>query len=140
VADRLHIFVSVGPDLETEREVVGQAIASLPISLGWEIKYTPSRGQRSDPTTEALTNCDFYALLLGADISAPMGSELHAALTTRKRIVALLKAGPRTVAARFFARQSQAPVAEVRRGADTGLSRKVPHHRRRLGGAVGPLR
>ncbi len=106
MADRLFIFVSVGPDLETEREVVGQAIASLPISLGWEIKYTPLRGQRSDPTIEAVANCDFYALLLGADISAPMGSELHAALTTGKRIVALLKEGPRTAAARFFATQS----------------------------------
>jgi hypothetical protein len=107
VAGRLRIFVSVGLDLETEREVVGQAIASLPVSLGWEIKYTPSRGERSDPTTAAVTNCDFYALLLGTDISAPIGSELHAALTTGKRIVALLKEGPRTAAARFFARQSR---------------------------------
>jgi len=107
VANRLHIFISVGPDLETEREVVGQAIASLPISLGWEIRYTPLRGEWSDPTTEAVETCDFYALLLGADISAPMGSEFHMALRTGKRVVAFLKEGPRTAAARVFVKQSR---------------------------------
>lgn len=106
MAERLFIFVSVGPDLEAEREVIGQAIASLPISLGWEIKYTPFRGERSDPTAFAVANCDFYALLLGADISAPMGSELRTALAAGKRAIAFLKEGPRTAAARFFARQS----------------------------------
>jgi hypothetical protein len=107
VANRLHIFISVGPDLETEREVVGQAIASLPISLGWEIRYTPIRGEWCDPTAEAVETCDFYTLLLGADISAPMGSELHTALRTGKRVVGLLKEGPRTAAARVFARESR---------------------------------
>jgi hypothetical protein len=123
MADRLRIFVSVGPDLEAEREVVGQAIASLPISLGWEIKYTPFRGERSDPSAEVVANCDFYALLLGADISAPMGSELRTAMTTGKRIIAFLKEGPRTAAARFFARQSG--VAWMRFGNEESLRRPL---------------
>ena len=38
MANRLHMFISVRPDLDSEREVVGQAIASLPMSLGWEIR------------------------------------------------------------------------------------------------------
>jgi hypothetical protein len=119
VANRLHIFISVGPDLETEREVVGQAIASVPISLGWEIRYTPTRGERTDPTTEAVETCDFYALLLGADISAPMGCEFHTALRTGKRMVAFLREGPRTAAARIFVRQSR--VAWRRFSSEEGL-------------------
>ena len=55
MASRLRIFISAGPDLEIEREVVGKAIATLPVSLGWVIKYTPIRGELSDPASPAGT-------------------------------------------------------------------------------------
>jgi hypothetical protein len=99
---RLKIFVSIGPDLDTEGEVVGKAIAQLPLSVGWVIKHTPLGGEPGDPAMEAVGSCDFYALLVGADITAPMGAELHVARRTGKRIVALLKETSRTPAAYVF--------------------------------------
>jgi len=106
MARRLRTFISTGPDLVTEREVVGQAIAGLPISLGWVIKYTPERQQPWEMVEAAVEACDFYALLLGADISAPVGSELYVARSAGKRISAFLKEVPRTPAAQVFMKQS----------------------------------
>jgi len=37
MAKRVRLFVSAGPDLEAEREIIGQAVARLPVSLGWTI-------------------------------------------------------------------------------------------------------
>jgi hypothetical protein len=106
MTSRLRIFISAGPDLDIEREVVGKAIASLPVSLGWVINYTPIRGEPSDPASSAVESCDLYALLLGSDIAAPVGSELYAARKSGKGIAAFLKEGPRTSAARAFIRES----------------------------------
>jgi hypothetical protein len=102
LTSRLKIFVSVGPDLEMEREVVGKAIAELPLSVGWVIKHTPLARESADPTMEEVATCDFYSLLLGADITAPVGAELHVARKAGKRIVAFLKEVPRTPAAYVF--------------------------------------
>ena len=106
MASRWRIFISAGPDLQSEREVVGKAIASLPVSLGWVIKYTPTHGEPSDSLFRAVESCDFYALLLGRDIAAPVGSELRVARTTGKTIAALLKEVPHTPAAQAFVKQS----------------------------------
>jgi hypothetical protein len=106
VASRLRIFISAGPDLETEREVVGKAIASLPVSLGWVITYTPIHGEPSDSAFQAVESCDLYALLLGTDITAPVGSELWVARQTGKSIASFLKEVPHTPAALVFVRQS----------------------------------
>jgi hypothetical protein len=106
MAHRLRTFISSGPDLLTEREVVGQAIAGLPITLGWVIKYTPERQQPWETIKAAVEACDFYALLLGSDISAPVGSELDVARSAGKRISAFLKGVPRTPAAQVFMKQS----------------------------------
>jgi hypothetical protein len=106
MARRLRTFISTGPDLVTAREVVGQAIAGLPISLGWVIKYTPERQQPWETVKAAVEACDFYALLLGSDISAPVGSELYVARSAGKRISAFLKEIPRTPAAQVFMKQS----------------------------------
>jgi hypothetical protein len=105
MTSRLKVFVSVGPDLEMEREVVGKAIAELPLSVGWVIKHTPLRGESGEPAMEAVSTCDFYALLVGADITAPMGAELHVARRSGKRIVAFLKETSRTPAAYVFVKR-----------------------------------
>jgi hypothetical protein len=106
MTSRLRIFISAGPDLETEREVVGKAIASLPVSLGWIVKYTPIHGEPSDPASSAVKSCDLYVLILGSDIAAPVGSELYTARKSGKGIAACLKEGPRTSAARAFTKES----------------------------------
>jgi hypothetical protein len=106
MSNRLRIFISAGPDLESEREVVGKAIASLPVSVGWVINYTPIGGHPTDPAMKSVVDCDFYALLLGRDIAAPMGSELYVAQHTGKAVVAFVKDVPRTPAARVFLRKA----------------------------------
>jgi hypothetical protein len=120
MADRLRIFISAGPDLETEREVVGKAIATLPVSIGWIIKYTPTHGECADPAMEAVAACDFYALLLGRDVTAPMGSELYVARQTGKRIMAFVGEVPHTPAARVFLRESAQHWTEFQNADDLG--------------------
>ena len=117
---RLRIFISVGPDLGTEREVVGKAIAALPVSSGWIIKYTPTHGETADPAMEAVAACDFYALLLGRDVTAPMGSELYVARQTGKRIMAFVGEVPHTPAARVFLRESPVSWTEFENPGDLG--------------------
>jgi hypothetical protein len=108
MAERLRLFVSAGPDLETEREIIGQAVARLPVSLGWTIKRTPRRGQPLTPALEAIWACDFYVLLLGTDIRAPVGLELITARRARRTILALIKEETaRTPAARVFIKDAQ---------------------------------
>jgi hypothetical protein len=106
VANRLRIFISAVPDLEVEREVIGKAIASLPVSLGWVIKHTPGRAEPLAPALQAVAASHFYMLLLGKDIRAPVGSELHIARQSGKRILAFTKDGPRTPAAHIFIRNA----------------------------------
>jgi hypothetical protein len=105
MTSRLNVFISAGPDLELEREVVGKSIASLPVSVGWTIKHTPLPGEAPDPSMEAVATCDFYALLLGADITAPVGAELDVARRASKRIFAFLSEVSRTPAAYVFCRR-----------------------------------
>jgi len=102
MASRLRLFVSAAPDLEAEREVIGQAVAELPVSLGWVIKRTPKRGEPLTPALEAVEDCDFYVLLFATDIRAPVGVELYAARRAGKAPLAFLKDATRTPAARIF--------------------------------------
>lgn len=102
MAARLRIFISVGPDLQAEREIIGKAIASLPVSLGWVIKYTPVRGEPLAPALDAVAAADFYVLILGVDIRAPAGSELYIARRTGKRILPFVKDVLHTPAASVF--------------------------------------
>ena len=71
----IRLFVSSSPDLTPEREVLGQTIAALPVSAGWEIKHTPSGTEDIDEALTFLERCDLFLLVLGADFAAPMGLE-----------------------------------------------------------------
>jgi hypothetical protein len=72
----IHLFVSSSPDLVAEREALGQAVAELPISLGWEIKHTPTPDERTTgETLRFIEDCDLCLVMLGADFAAPMGLE-----------------------------------------------------------------
>lgn len=108
MAERVRLFVSAGPDLEAEREIIGRAVARLPVSLGWAIKRTPKLSEPLTPVLEAVRDCDFYVLLLGTDIRAPVGWELITARRAQKTILAFLKEETvRTPAARVFIRDAQ---------------------------------
>lgn len=83
----IHLFVSSSPELAPEREIVGQIIATMPLTIGWRIGHTPLPGSSLDNRALWVEECDVYALILGHDFSAPMGEELRKA--TNKEIVPL---------------------------------------------------
>lgn len=94
MATSMRLFISGGPDLEPAREVLGRALAELPINVGWVIKRTPD--------VDAVAECHAFLLLLGADIVAPVGWELYWARRTEKPVVAFRQEVMRTPACHVF--------------------------------------
>ncbi len=94
MATRVRLFISAGPAEEPAREILGRALAELPVNIGWVIKRTPD--------VDAVPECHLFALILGADIVAPVGLELWWARRTGKPILAYLSAGSRTPAGQVF--------------------------------------
>ena len=88
MARPIRLFVSSGPGLAAEREAVGQAVAELPISLGWEIKHTPRPGEEASEALAFVEQCDLYLVVLGADFAAPMGIEWRWALDAGRPVLA----------------------------------------------------
>lgn len=91
MAEPIRLFVSSSPDLEAEREVVGQVVAGLPVRLGWEIRHTPRPGEALTPALAAVETAHLYVFLLGMDYAAPMGLEWSRALRARQRALIFVK-------------------------------------------------
>jgi hypothetical protein len=102
----LRLYISAGPDLEQEREFIGQAVAGLPISRGWAIHYTPGVEERRGVDDAPILRAHFHLLLLGQDISAPVGWELWAAKRAGRATVGIAREEGRTLAAQTFYRES----------------------------------
>lgn len=98
MATRVRLFISAGPAEEPAREVLGRALAELPANIGWVIKRTPD--------VYAVPECHLFALILGADIVAPVGLELWWARRTGKPILAYLADGSRTPAGQVFLQEN----------------------------------
>jgi hypothetical protein len=93
VSHQILLYISAGPDLAAEREVVGRAITEIPLDLGWRIFQTPGSGYRVD--REAVELADLHLYLLGGDIRAPVGYEWAIAQEAGRRPIPLLKTGVR---------------------------------------------
>jgi hypothetical protein len=101
------LYISAASDLMTEREMLGQMIASLPVTLAWRIIQTPLGVEPLN--LEAVRQADLYILILGGDIRAPIGLEWHTAYQARRPIIAFLKQGTaRTLAGQAFGRDTGA--------------------------------
>lgn len=87
----LNLFVSSSPGLAAEREALGQAVAELPISLGWEIKHTALPGEDIGAVLAFIAGCDLSIVMLGADFAAPMGLEWQAIHNAGKRLLTYRK-------------------------------------------------
>jgi len=102
-AHRLRLFLSAATDLEAEHEAIGQAVAHIPVpSLGWAIGRTPRQGEAQFVAWDDIASADFFVLLLGCDIRAPVGAELWAARRAGKPVLAYRKNVRRTQAAQAF--------------------------------------
>ncbi len=98
----IRLFVTSSPELEAEREVVGQVVARLPVRLGWEIRHTPRPGEALAPALEAVEAAHLYVFVLGMDYSAPMGLEWTRALRAKKRRLVFVKEIPHSPAAALW--------------------------------------
>lgn len=97
------MYISAANDLETEREILGRAVAEIPVSLGWRIVQSPTRDE--PVAREAVAQADVHLLLLGTDIRAPVGLEWQVARRAGRWPAAFLKqAVLRTPAAQDFVR------------------------------------
>ncbi len=91
MAEPIRLFVTSSPELEAEREIVGQVVAGLPVRLGWEIRHTPRPGEALAPALEAVEAAHLYVFILGMDYSAPMGLEWARAVRAEKRKLIFVK-------------------------------------------------
>lgn len=121
MSDRLRLFVSVGPGMDQEREHIGQAVARLPISQGWAIEYTPSLQEARGTDASPILSCHFHLILLGADITAPMGWELWVARKAGKVSIAFDKEIMHTPAALVFRHESGLKWIPFRTPAELGV-------------------
>lgn len=100
-----HLFISSSPELALEREALGQAVAELPVSFGWQVKHTPRAGQDAQEGLVFIEHCDLFLVVLGCDFAAPMGLEWEHALRTRRPILAYRKAVLRSPSAQGLLRR-----------------------------------
>lgn len=110
MADEVLVYVSAGPDLQREREILGRAVTEVPVPLGWRVVQSPSGDAPAD--LDAAARADVHLLLLGSDIRAPIGREWIAARRAGRRPVPLLKQGvQQTPAAQSFRRYIEEQMA-----------------------------
>lgn len=103
VEKELGLYVSASAEMEAECELLGQLLAGMPRAVKWVIKRTPGRGEPGNPDLVALKASRFYLILLGMDITAPMGVEWDAAQKTGAAVFAYRKVSvPASPAASFF--------------------------------------
>lgn len=95
---QVRMFVSAGPAEEPVREVLGRALAELPINVGWAIKRTPD--------VDSVAESHLFLMILGADITAPVGQELWWARRTEKPILAYRAEVMRTPACQVFLQEN----------------------------------
>jgi len=104
MAELLRVFVSATNDLETERAIIGRALAHLPVQVGAEIRRTPIEGGSYETMYELLAYCDRVYFMLGQDITAPAGAEWYTACELERSILPLRSTAYPTPAAREFMR------------------------------------
>ncbi len=71
----LGIYISAAPEADAECELLGRLLAEMPRSVKWTIKRTPRPHEDQHIDVEALRQSQFYLIVLGSDIVAPMGIE-----------------------------------------------------------------
>ncbi len=102
-ANRITLYISAAPEMKEERDALGRLVPAIPTTLGWEIVQTPHGDQVFDP--EAVLRADVHLLVLGGDISAPVGLEWLIARRAGRAPVLFRKERLRTPAADAFVRE-----------------------------------
>ena len=104
------IYISAASDLMAEREALARMIAELPVTLPWRIGQSPIETEVID--SETLANADLYFVVMGADIRAPVGLELHIAQRANQSIIGFAKQSVAyTPAGQVFLREMRSIIA-----------------------------
>ncbi|HHX64523.1 MAG TPA: hypothetical protein GX702_06500 [Chloroflexi bacterium] len=104
---QLVLYISAAAEMDAECELLGQVLANTPRAMRWIIKRTPGRGEYANPDLTVLQAADFYVILMGMDIVAPMGVEWNVARQAGITTYAYRKIGvPPSPAASVFVRDA----------------------------------
>ncbi len=98
MATQVRLFISAGPHEDPARELLGRALAELPVNVGWIIKRTPD--------VDSVAECHLFVVVMGPDISAPVGLEVWWARRTEKPIFGYAGAANRTPAGQVFLQEN----------------------------------
>jgi len=101
MVDTFQLYISAANDLTNERELIGQIVTEIPVSLGWQISFS-SVGKNTG-NEESMLAADLHLIVYGEDIRAPIGYEWHLSRSTGRTPPILIKENiPRTIAGRDF--------------------------------------
>jgi hypothetical protein len=70
----LALYISANAEMDAECELVGRFIAEGLQTIRWRVRRTPLH-QDINPDLAAIATSQFYLILLGTDLTAPMGVE-----------------------------------------------------------------
>jgi hypothetical protein len=121
----IRLFVSCSPDLGEEREMLGRLIAALPVSVGWDVAYTPVSGELQRPGLITIADSDLLLVLLGHDFAAPMGVEWTAAMRLERPLLAFRKNVLNSPSAQLHLRETRRTTAWEEFDAPDDLRRKL---------------
>jgi hypothetical protein len=103
VVDTFNLYISAANDLQAERDLLSRIVTEIPVTLGWQINFSPFGKKKL--VENFVVDADLHLLLLGSDIRAPIGFELHLSRNLRRRPILFRKNGiARTPAAVDFIR------------------------------------
>ena len=101
MVDTFQLYISAANDLTNERELIGQVVTEIPVSLGWQICF--SSAGKNTGNEESMLAADLQLFVYGEDIRAPIGYEWYLSRSTGRTPPFLIKENiPRTIAGRDF--------------------------------------
>jgi hypothetical protein len=132
MATQVRLFVCAGPDMDSAREMLGRALAELPINVGWVLKRTPD--------VDSAPECHLFLIMLGMDIEAPVGLELWWARRSEKPILAYTLGARRSPPCQVFFQENRdldwtatPDMPTLRRSVMRDLARFLFQHAERYG-------
>jgi hypothetical protein len=103
VVDTFNLYISAADDLQSERDLLSRIVTEIPVTLGWQINFSPL-GEKI-LLEKAIIEANLHMLVLGSDIRAPIGYEWHLSRNLNRKPKLFLKNGiARTPAAVDFQR------------------------------------
>ena len=103
MVDTFNLFISAADDLQGERDLLSRTVTEIPVTLGWNINFSPFGKKTLD--NSHVINANFHILIFGTDIRAPIGYEFHLSRNLGRKPTLFLKNGiARTPAAADFHR------------------------------------